>query len=160
ADEAVTAGIVTSYLSERLPNYMIPTHVVRLDTMPLTINGKVDYDALPDIVSGNAGGQSAYIAPENDVQATVAHIWQTILQIEQIGIHSNFFDIGGHSLPAIRVTGRINAYFDIDMPLKTFFTNPTIADQADAIERIVKTEIDALSDDEVFRLLEAIGYGG
>ncbi|MEL6403894.1 MAG: amino acid adenylation domain-containing protein [Chloroflexota bacterium] len=160
ADEAITAEIVTSYLSERLPSYMIPTHVVRLDAMPLTINGKVDYDALPDIVSGNVDGHSAYVAPENDVQATVAHIWQTILQIEQIGIHSNFFDIGGHSLPAIRVTGRINAYFDIDMPLKTFFTNPTIAGQADAIERIVKTEIDALSDDEVFRLLEAIDYGG
>ena len=78
------------------------------------------------------------------------------MHIDRIGIHDNFFDLGGHSLPAIRIVSRINAAFEIDFPLDLFFTHPTIAELAIAVDDVLLEEIESMSEEEVQRLLDEV----
>ncbi|MGY0035030.1 non-ribosomal peptide synthetase [Pedobacter sp. NJ-S-72] len=92
---------VLSYLREQLPEYMIPV-LVRLDQLPLTANGKTDKKALPE-PDGDLLSNQIYVAPRNDTEQKLAHIWQELLQLKQVGIYDDFFDLGGHSLLIMRV---------------------------------------------------------
>ena len=154
ADKDLTTTELRDFLAEQLPEFLVPSYFVALSDMPLSTNGKVKYSALPDIDESRTSVTTAYMPPETDFQATLADIWQAVMNIEQIGIHDNFFDLGGHSLPAIRISSRINEQFEMDLSLDVFFANPTIASLAEAIEEILIAEIDNLSDEEILRLLE------
>jgi acyl carrier protein len=121
------------YLESRLPEYMVPSGLMVLSQLPLTPNGKVDRKALPvpDVVSSVL---TEYVAPETQTQKVLAEIWAEVLGIEQIGIHDNFFDLGGHSLMATQVVSRVRQGFGNELTLQGLFESPTIAGIAKNIE--------------------------
>ncbi len=97
-----------SHASTRLPEYMIPTHVVHLDALPLTLNGKVDRTALPGISDDRPELAQTYVAPRSEPEKILANIWQEVLRIERVGVLDNFFDLGGDSIMAIRIVAKAN----------------------------------------------------
>ncbi|OLT58219.1 non-ribosomal peptide synthetase [Moorena bouillonii] len=116
---------VREYLESRLPEYMVPSGLMVLSQLPLTPNGKVDRKALPvpDVASSVL---TEYVAPETEIQKNLAEIWQEVLGIEKVGIHDNFFDLGGHSLMATQVVSRVRDTFNIELPITSIFEYSTI----------------------------------
>ncbi len=94
-------------LGQELPGYMVPSAFMALDALPLTPHGKVDRRALPAPNAARAGRDSGFVAPRNDSERQVAQIWSTVLEVERVGAHDNFFDLGGHSLLLMTVIGEI-----------------------------------------------------
>ncbi|MEO6733557.1 MAG: thioesterase domain-containing protein [Ferruginibacter sp.] len=115
---------IVSYLRGRLPEYMIPSVWVELKEFPLTSNGKIDKKRLPvpDQISA-----IKYVAPRNELEAKMTEIWKELLSIKQVGIFDNFFDIGGHSLYAIRLVAAIRKKMQMDISVNEVFIYPTIA---------------------------------
>ncbi|MFM6133265.1 MAG: phosphopantetheine-binding protein, partial [Sphaerospermopsis kisseleviana] len=118
------------YLKSSLPDYMIPAQIIVLDKLPLTPNGKIDRKALP---APNVCIESLYTAPRNDVEAQLAQLWSTVLERQEIGIHDNFFDLGGHSLLVIKLLNLMQEMFGQKLTLSSLFQNPTIAQLAEQI---------------------------
>ncbi|MBE7172520.1 MAG: amino acid adenylation domain-containing protein [Williamsia sp.] len=116
---------IESYLRSQLPAYMIPAWWITLEGLPLTSSGKINRKALPDpaysVILDNR-----HDAPLSEVEIQVADIWREVLNIEIVGIHSNFFELGGHSLQAIKLISRLYKKFNIQVNIKSFFSNPTI----------------------------------
>ena len=115
------------FLRQHLPEYMIPTAWMKLDALPLTANGKVDRRALPDPDSQRPEMTSAFIAPRTAVEREIAEVWQEVLGLEAVGIDDNFFDLGGHSLHALRVHTKLCAKFGDGLTLVQLFQYPTIS---------------------------------
>ncbi|WP_414542084.1 amino acid adenylation domain-containing protein [Nostoc sp. CCY0012] len=124
-----------NYLQRHLPEYMIPSAFVLLDSLPLTPNGKVDRKALPAPEQTRTELEQKFVAPRNPTEEMLAGIWVKILGIEQIGIHDNFFDLGGHSLLATQVISQVRKAFGLEIPLRYLFASPTIAKLAKNIEK-------------------------
>ena len=117
---------ITAYLNEKLPEYMIPSLLMEMEKFPLTPNGKVDRNALPDPdVTEMLSGQ--YIAPRNDIEARIAKIWEDVLEVDQVGVNDDFFELGGHSLLAVRLVSFIRKSFEVEMPISDIFDFPTVA---------------------------------
>ncbi len=116
-------------LADQLPDYMLPAYFVRLKELPLTDNGKVDLQALPE-PTDNLERSREYVAPTNDVEARLVEIWSQLLGIEQIGITDDFFALGGHSLKATRLAARVFKEFDTQLPLQEIFARSTIRELA------------------------------
>lgn len=113
-------------LRDRLPDYMVPTAFVILDALPLTPNRKVDYRALPEPRELHPEREKGYVAPRDPVEELLAKIWEEVLGIEKVGIHDNFFDLGGHSLLSLQIINQIHkAGLYVTAP--QFFQHPTIA---------------------------------
>src|SRR5262249_41196310 len=109
------------------PDYMVPPYYVALDAFPLSPNGKVDRKALPDPDRSGAARGSPYEAPRNAAEEALAGIWGEILGLPRVGIHDNFFDLGGHSLRPTQAGPRIRQPFRVELPLPAFFEAPTVA---------------------------------
>src|SRR5215831_1339573 len=124
-----------SYLNRRLPAYLIPARFQILEQLPLTVNGKVDRKGLPEPEGERPGLETGYEAPRDETERALAEIWQEVLGIERVGIHDNFFDLGGHSLLATQVMSRIAQRLQAQMPLRTLFERPTVAELAVAVPR-------------------------
>jgi len=120
------------FLQARLPEYMVPSTFVFLDAFPLTPNGKVDRKALP--VPGGDRAIDQYVAPRRAVEEILAGIWTEALGVTPIGLHDNFFDLGGHSMIATQVISRIRTAFQIELPLRSLFDAPMIEGLARAVE--------------------------
>ena len=120
-------------LAERLPDHMIPSSFVMLDALPLTPTGKVDRKALPDRGNSRPELETPYIAPRTPVEEQLTSFWSEILGIDQVGIHDNFFDLGGHSMAASRVVSRVIRTFQLELPIKAMFNSPTVAEMAKII---------------------------
>lgn len=146
------AEALREHLAARLPEYMLPAHLMRLDAMPLTPNGKIDRQALPD-PRGERRAAAPFVAPHTPTEVRVAAIWSDVLHLDRIGAHDDFFSLGGTSLPALQVISRINRTFQLDLPMSTFFEHPTVAALSAAIEATLIAELEGLSDEEVERLL-------
>jgi amino acid adenylation domain-containing protein len=116
-----------AYLKQKLPEYMVPSVSVLLETMPLTPNGKLDRSALPAPDQGRPDLAQTLVSPRTPAEETLATIWAKSLTLEQVGIHDNFFDLGGHSLLATQVIGQVQKIFQVDVPLRALFEAPTIA---------------------------------
>jgi amino acid adenylation domain-containing protein len=116
---------IRNYLQTKLPEYMIPSFYVLLDSIPLTPNGKTDRNALPGI-NGEDSIRREYIEPRNDTEQKMAEIWQEVLGLEKVGITDNFFELGGHSLIVAQVINRLNKQLNKTVSFKDFFSNPTI----------------------------------
>ena len=125
------------YLQRKLPDYMVPSAFMVLESMPLSPNGKIDRRALPAPDSTRPELADAYLAPRNPHEEMVAAIWCQVLGIQRIGVRDNFFELGGHSLLATQVVSRLRAAFKIDLPLHTFFESPTIASLTSEIDRAI-----------------------
>ncbi len=127
ADEPVPEeSALRAPLKERLPDYMVPAAIVFLPALPLTPNGKLDKRALP--VPGLSGERAAaHTPPRNTVEELLASVWAELLGVERVGIHDDFFDLGGHSLAATQLVARIRAVFDVDISLQEMFDLSTVA---------------------------------
>jgi amino acid adenylation domain-containing protein len=121
-----------AFLQERLPNYMIPSAFVFLETIPITPNGKIDHKALPSLDYSQSLDER-FVAPRDQVEQQLANIWANLLGRKLIGIHDNFFNLGGHSLLSIRLVAEIEKAFDYQFPLKLLFQISTIAEIAESI---------------------------
>jgi len=122
-----TAHELRRHLKNKLPEQMVPAAFVFLDRLPMTPNGKVDRTALAALEVAGAGEENCFVGPRDQVEADLTTIWQEILQIDQIGVHDSFYDVGGHSLTATRVVSRVRSIFQVDLPLREFLEHPTIA---------------------------------
>jgi aspartate racemase len=120
-----TAEELRAFLSERLPSHMVPSVFVVLEELPLSTNGKVDRNALPAANEHKPGDKPA-AAPQDRLELKLLKIWERVLTIGPVGIDDNFFDIGGHSLLAVRLFAQIEKSFGKNLPLATLFQAPTI----------------------------------
>ena len=120
---------------EKLPAFMVPSDFVFLESLPLTPNGKVDRLALPAPDNARPELDVAYAAPQSDIEKQLAKIWGEVLCIEQVGIHDNFLDLGGHSLAASRVISRAIQTFRLELPVNALFNAPTVAGMAVIVEQ-------------------------
>jgi amino acid adenylation domain-containing protein len=170
ADDRLVAYMVSSPLSldalrvalrEKLPDYMLPSAFVFLNTLPLTPNGKLDRSALPAPDETRSGLPSNFVAPRNLVEKALTDIWANFLKVDAVGVHDNFFDLGGHSLLATQVVSRMRKEFQQEIPLRSLFESPTVAELAEKIEgaksseaeRLLR-EIEGLSEEDARQLLE------
>ncbi|WP_036739383.1 condensation domain-containing protein, partial [Paenibacillus sp. HGH0039] len=123
-----------------LPGYMIPSYFIRLERIPLTPNGKVDRKALLAPEAGADGG-AEYIAPRTPLETKLCAIWQDVLGLQkEIGIRDNFFDLGGHSLRATTLVGKVHKELNVDLPLRDVFRHSTVEEMAAAIARMERQE--------------------
>ncbi|RPI75919.1 MAG: amino acid adenylation domain-containing protein, partial [Desulfobacteraceae bacterium] len=129
-----------SYMKSKLPEFMVPTAFVLLESLPLTPSGKVDHKALPIPEKNRFGAEIKYTAPRTPLEEEMTGIWSKLLGVERIGIHDNFFDLGGHSLLATQVISRLRQVFAAELSIRTFFEEPTIAGLAKRIENNSTTE--------------------
>ncbi|HSF39388.1 MAG TPA: non-ribosomal peptide synthase/polyketide synthase [Thermoanaerobaculia bacterium] len=126
------ADALRQSLRERLPDYMVPAAFVTLAALPLTANGKVDRKALP--APEWQGSEEDYLAPRTPVEEILAGIWAELLGLERVGAADHFFELGGHSLLATQVTSRLRGAFGVEIPLRTLFEAPTLAELAERVE--------------------------
>jgi len=131
--QTVSPNGLRAFLKQRLPDYMIPALFQVLDELPLTSSGKVDRRSLPVAEKAHADFDTSDAAPRNALERTLAGIWADILGIDPPGIHDNFFDLGGHSLVALRMLERIRSMLGHDVPLVTLMETPTIEHLADML---------------------------
>ncbi|PSB30557.1 non-ribosomal peptide synthetase [Chlorogloea sp. CCALA 695] len=117
------------FLQSKLPKYMLPSVFIPLTALPINVNGKVDRQLLP-APQAHTTQLKTYISPRTTQEAQLAHIWAEILGLERVGIHDDFFALGGHSLAIVRLFARIRQTFAVDIPIQTIFTAPTIAEFA------------------------------
>ncbi|MBS9440074.1 non-ribosomal peptide synthetase, partial [Photorhabdus noenieputensis] len=141
-DEELSDDELVRHLSSRLPDYMLPASFTRIESIPLTLNGKVDRRALPEPVWGNREG---YVAPRNALETQLCAIWQDVLGLERVGIEDNFFRIGGNSLTAIRLTAAIHRTLATEASLAQLFALKTIAGLATKMEQQIYTVIPHLA---------------
>jgi FkbM family methyltransferase len=157
------------YLEAYLPNYMVPSAFIVLDALPRTPNNKVDRKALPapdERLLLTHPSDERFVSPLTPLEEELAQMWSALLRGQRVGRHDNFFRIGGHSLVAMQLIARINAVYQIELPLSTLFQNPSIAQLADAITRskmeqyspeeltALLTTIDQMSEEEARSLLD------
>jgi len=150
-------------LAKTLPEYMVPTAFIMLEAFPRTPTGKVDRRALPVPDNSRPEQNTTYVAPRTPVEKELTQIWAEVLSLDQVGIHDNFFDLGGHSLTASRVVYRVIQTFQLELPVRLLFDSPTVAEMAlviaanraklatqDELERML-SEVEAMSDEEAQR---------
>src|SRR5204863_597998 len=100
------AEVLKKFLNEKLPEYMVPSFIGIVEHLPLTENGKIDRDALPDI-DELSSRTKVFVPPQTDVERKLAAAWTRVLGLEQVGVHDNFFDLGGYSLLAVKLLNEI-----------------------------------------------------
>lgn len=128
-----------NYLREKLPDYMVPAAFVALDALPLTPNGKLDRRSLPPPGDLRPALDVTYVSPQTDLERAIATVWQQTLNIEQIGIHDNFFEIGGNSLLMVKVNSELRDILKVDLPLIEMFRYPTINSLVEYFNQANKT---------------------
>jgi amino acid adenylation domain-containing protein len=124
-NESLTTHQLREFLLSKLPEYMVPSVFVTLNTLPLTPNGKIDRKALP-APDGNFPREHEYVAPRTQSEEIITNIFANVLGVQNVGIHDNFFEWGGHSLLAVRLMSQIQKQFQVNLPLATLFQSPTI----------------------------------
>jgi len=135
---ALDVDRLRSRLKLRLPEFMTPALFVDLDHLPMTRSGKVDRLALPKPDYSGLALHQGHVEPRNPVERQVAQIWCEVLGLENVGIHDNFFDLGGHSILAARVRARLKILLKVEIPLRTLFDAPTIAEMASFLPHLLQ----------------------
>ena len=152
--EEVSSTELRSYLQQRLPDYMVPSQFVSLTELPLTVNGKVDRRALPDPDIDRATVTEEFCGPRTPAEEMLASIWSEVFRLSKVGIHDSFFELGGESILAIKLISRIDKDFDIELPVRALFEQPTIAELATLI---VQHQAERADEEELLKLLEELG---
>ena len=130
------------HLAARLPDYMLPAAFVVMDKLPLTSSGKLDWRALPEPGQTEQEKATTVVPPRGRAESEVARVWGEVLDIDQLGRHQNFFEAGGHSLLATRVMSKLRQEFGVELPLRTLFEHPTVAEFAVVLaERVTLEEL-------------------
>ncbi len=134
AEEARTevSNEIRTDLARSLPDYMLPVNYVFMDQFPLKASGKIDFKALPDVELS----AHEYVAPRNEIEQAICDIWCELLELERVGIHDNFFELGAHSLTVTRAVSMLRVKLEVDVPIKALFEAPTAEDLGRYIEVI------------------------
>ena len=133
SNASLSSNELRRFLSDKLPDYMLPSIFITIDKMPLTANGKIDRRALPRPEIKSDGEE--IIDRDNAVEEILSGIWAEVLRLASVGAEQNFFELGGHSLLATQVISRVREAFSVEVPLKALFESPTVAGLAEAVER-------------------------
>ena len=150
--QKISEKAVQSFLQERLPSYMIPAYIVRIASLPLTINGKVDREKLPNPVHLNdasdreqvVAGEARSINARDSIEARLINIWENILRISPISVLDNFFDLGGNSIIAVRLMSLIHTEFGCDLALSNLFKYPTLEAFASLLRQEIPVEPESI----------------
>jgi amino acid adenylation domain-containing protein/non-ribosomal peptide synthase protein (TIGR01720 family) len=126
SDGLMNASELRTYLSQHLPDFMLPSYLIHLDALPLTRNGKIDLDALPDPQSERPDLDSTYIAPRNSLEERLVRVWEETLGLIGIGVQDNFFELGGDSITSLQIVARTNK-LGLHLKPNHLFQHPTIA---------------------------------
>ena len=121
------------WLRNKLPEYLLPSNFVSVESIALTPNGKVDHAALPAERSDES--ERPYLAPRNETERQIAEFWSQMLGTPRVGVYDHFFELGGHSLLGTQVISRIRRAFRVEIPLRTLFEEPTVAALATAVQK-------------------------
>ena len=141
-DPAAAVSELRAFLKERLPDYMVPAAFVTLEALPLSATGKVDRRALPAPGGARPERGADFVAPRTAAEETVAAIWREVLGLGQVGATDNFFELGGHSLLLPQVMHRLRTAFQVEIPLRTLFDEPTLEGLALALEEILLEDLE------------------
>jgi amino acid adenylation domain-containing protein len=167
--ERVNGSELRGFLQERLPEYMVPTTFVLLESLPLTPNGKVDRRALPVPDAGRPQDAGIYVAPRTPVEEVLAGTMGEVLGLERVGVHDSFFALGGHSLLATQVISRVRGAFQCELPVRALFETPTVEGlsrvlvdkwgSSEVVEEIARTiqSVSQLPDEAIGKLLAKNG---
>jgi amino acid adenylation domain-containing protein/non-ribosomal peptide synthase protein (TIGR01720 family) len=128
--QTLDTTMIRRHLADSLPAHMIPTVFVSLEQLPLTPGGKLDRRALPAPVTASIGTGRDYVAPRTPVEEALAGIWRDVLEVERVGIHDNFLDLGGHSILAIRCLSAMRQLFRMEIPLRVVFETANLEELA------------------------------
>ncbi|AGC44009.1 non-ribosomal peptide synthetase [Myxococcus stipitatus DSM 14675] len=129
-----------AFLKSRLPEFMVPSSLLRLDALPLTSNAKIDRKALPPPEAVLSAPSAAYVAPRTPTQELLVSIWAQVLRVPRIGITEDFFALGGHSLLATQLVSRVRTTFKVELALRELFEAPTIEALAERIDAAALTD--------------------
>ncbi|MBD2039313.1 amino acid adenylation domain-containing protein [Microcoleus sp. FACHB-672] len=132
-EPAPASRALRHFLGEKLPEYMVPSVFVTLAALPVTPNGKQDRKALPAPEWTRLPRETEYVAPRSLLEEELAGIWGETIGVEQVGIHDNFFDLGGHSLHATQVLSRVRESFEVNLSMRSLFECPTVAELGEQI---------------------------
>ncbi|GAA2553672.1 hypothetical protein GCM10010435_25080 [Winogradskya consettensis] len=163
AGDAPTVTELRTQLKRTLPEYMIPASFTLLPALPLSAAGKVDRRALPAPGAKNREAAAAeFVAPRDPVESALADLWSEVLKVDRVGVHDDFFELGGYSLAATRIAALVGEVFGVDIPLRAVFDAPTVAAQTQVLREqgraqgvdlhevlTLLAELDELTDDEV-----------
>jgi amino acid adenylation domain-containing protein len=125
--DPVGAAELRAFLAEHLPTAMVPSSFVFLDRLPLTPNGKLDRRALPAPEERAGALEQSYVGPRTPIESLLAGMWAEVLGVPRVGVHDDFFGLGGHSLKASQIIARARATFRVELPLRSLFETPTVA---------------------------------
>lgn len=164
----VSVPDLRNLLTDRLPDYMVPSAFVILDSLPLTANGKLNREALPVPDQTRSELDGEYVAPRTPVEETLADLMSQVLGVGQVGIHDNFFKLGGYSLLATQYISKIRQSLLVEVPLRTIFESPTVAKLAEAVSQSMDqigeedgqllaellSDLQQVSDDDLDAMLE------
>ena len=138
ADDTASDAVIRTHLRALLPEHMVPGVFVRMPSLPRLPSGKVDRRALPR--PGPQGHQPEHVGPRSPMEEALVDIWREVLHLDAIGVHDNFFSLGGHSLVATQITSRVRSRLQVALPLRMLFEQPTIGELAQEITRLHQTE--------------------
>ncbi|MFC1717666.1 phosphopantetheine-binding protein, partial [Candidatus Poribacteria bacterium] len=155
-DSNPTVSILRRTLAESLPDYMIPSAFVMMDALPLTPGGKINRLALPDPGTARPELDTPFATPRTPVEETLAEIWSSVLGLDEVGIHDNFFDLGGNSLLATQIISRILSAFQVRVLLSALFRSPTVADMAVVLVQNMTEEAEIGDIDQILSELEKL----
>jgi hypothetical protein len=147
---------IESFLRRKLPDYLIPSSLVRLERLPLTSNGKVDRKGLPAVERDCQQLRAEYIQPKGELEQLIAGIWQGALNVGKVGREDNFFDLGGHSLLLAQVHGQLCRTLNKKLPLIKMLEHPTVSSLADFLSQ---ERVDSLSLKESHNRAERLREG-
>ena len=134
-DQNLSSSEIRSYLSSKIPSYMIPDIFKYTEELPLNSHGKVDKAILKNLNATQLSLESSFVAPRNEIEELIEGIWSEVLVLKKVGVHDSFIELGGHSLAAIRITTRINEELGLQFPLIKIFELPTISQYAEYVEQ-------------------------
>ncbi len=166
--QAIIGADLQPYLMNHVPSYMVPSAIMQLATFPLTPNGKVDRRALPAPDYTSVARSEKIIAPRTALEEMVAQAWSKALGVAPIGVDNDFFMLGGHSLLAMEVIAQLRTALQVELPLRSFFEAPTVAQLAQRIKQqqgsetlalLIQPAIQAVSREQ-FRVPAAVGHEG
>jgi amino acid adenylation domain-containing protein len=155
--ERTKSGDLRRFLSDYLPDSMLPSTFVVVSELPRSANGKVDRSALPEPTASNILDDDSFEAPQSPIERHLAGFLCALLQIDHIGCEDNFFMLGGHSLMGAQLIAEIHESFGIELSLRTLFEEPTVRGMSAEVERLIYAKISAMSENEARRILASSG---
>jgi amino acid adenylation domain-containing protein len=158
-DARLSAVELREFLGHRLPDYMVPSGFVKIESLPMTSSGKVDRGALPKPTPEITLEDYAFEEPQSEIEVWLADFLSSLLRVTRVSRDDNFFNMGGHSLMGAQLIAKVQQTFDVELTLRGLFDHPTVREISSEIENLIQTKLNALSDDEAQRILESSPSG-